>query len=113
MYINIPGGFELVPLNRQRLDRLREATKKLEEMLADNEITAPANDMIVTLYVPRGAMPGPIIARIAARDIPGANKSVQFSRLERQGVTRVPHYKIEKGTRRLYVDLYKTIELND
>lgn len=29
MYINIPGGFELVPLNRQRLDRLREATKKL------------------------------------------------------------------------------------
>lgn len=113
MYINIPGGFELVPLNRQRLDHLREATKKLEEMLADNEITAPADDMIVTLYVPRGAMPGPIIARIAARDIPGANKSVQFSRLERQGVTRVPHYKIEKGARRLYVDLYKTIELND
>ena len=29
MYINIPGGFELVPLNRQRLDHLREATKKL------------------------------------------------------------------------------------
>lgn len=74
MYINIPGGFELVPLNRQRLDRLREATKKLEEMLADNEITAPADDMIVTLYIPRGAMPGPIIARIAARDIPGANQ---------------------------------------
>ena len=53
MYINIPGGFELVPLNRKRLDHLREATKKLEEMLADNEITASANDMIVTLYVPR------------------------------------------------------------
>lgn len=51
MYINIPDGFEIVPLNRQRL--------------------------------------------------------------ERQGVARVPHYKIEKGARRLYVDLYKTIELND
>ena len=113
MYINIPGGFELVPLNRQRLEHLREATKKLEEMLADNEITASANDMIVTLYVPRGAVRGPIVARIAARAIPGANKSVQFSRLERQGVTRVPHYKHEKGARRLYVDLYKTIELND
>lgn len=113
MYINIPGGFELVPLNRQRLEHLREATKKLEEMLADNEITASANDMIVTIYVPRGAVRGPIVARIAARDIPGANKSVQFSRLERQGVTRVPHYKNEKGARRLYVDLYKTIELND
>lgn len=113
MYINIPGGFEIVPLNRQRLDRLREATKKLEEMLADNEIVARADDMIVTLYVTRGAMPGPVIARIAARDIPGANKSVQFSRLERQGLTRVPHYKNEKGARRLYVDLYKTIELND
>ena len=75
MYINIPGGFEIVPLNRQRLDRLREATKKLEEMLADNEIAASANDMIVTLYVPRGAVRGPIVARIAARDIPGANKS--------------------------------------
>lgn len=113
MYINIPGGFELAPLNRQRLDHLREATKKLEEMLADNEITAPADDMIVTLYVPRGAMPGPIIARIAARNIPAANRCVQLSRLERQGLTRVPHYKIEKGARRLYVDLYKTIELND
>lgn len=75
MYINIPGGFELVPLNRQRLNHLREAAKKLEEMLADNEITAMADDMIVTLYVPRGAMPGPIIARIAARDIPGAKKA--------------------------------------
>ena len=111
MYINIPGGFEFVLLNRPRLERLREATKKLEEMLADNEITAPADDMIVTLYVPRGAVRGPIIARIAARDIPGANKSVQLSRLERQGVSRVPHYKIERGARRLYVDLYKTIEL--
>ena len=113
MYINIPGGFELVPLNRPRLDHLREATKKLEEMLADNEITAPADDMIVTLYVPRGAMPGPIIARIAARNIPAANRCVQLSRLERQGLTRVPHYKNEKGARRLYVDLYKTIKLND
>lgn len=113
MYINIPGIFELVPLNRKRLDLLRDATKKLEKMLADNEITALADDMIVTLYVPRGAVPGPVIARIAAPDIPAANKSVQFSRLERQGVTRVPHYKIEKGARRLYVDLYKTIELND
>ena len=113
MYINIPGGFELVPLNRQRLDHLREAAKKLEEMLADNEITALADDMIVTLYVPRGAMPGPIVARIAARNIPAANRCVQLSRLERQGLTRVPHYKNEKGARRLYVDLYKTIELND
>lgn len=113
MYINIPGGFELVPLNRQRLDHLREAAKKFEEMLADNEIAAMADDMIVTLYVHRGAMPGPIIARIAARNIPEANKCVQLSRLERQGLTRVPHYKNEKGARRLYVDLYKTIELND
>ena len=44
MYINIPGGFELVPLNRQRLEHLREATKKLEEMLADNEITARSEE---------------------------------------------------------------------
>lgn len=113
MYINIPDGFELVTLTRNDLNYLREVTKNLEEMLADNGITVKANDMIVTLYITRGAMPGPIIARIAARDIPGANKSVQFSRLERQGVTRVPHYKIEKGARRLYVDLYKTIELTD
>lgn len=113
MYINIPGGFQLVILTRNDLNYLREVTKNLEEMLADNEIAAPADDMIVTLYVPCGAMPGPIVARIAARDIPGANKSVQFSRLERQGVTLVPHYKNEKGARRLYVDLYKTIELDD
>lgn len=28
-------------------------------------------------------------------------------------MTRVPHYEIKNGARRLYVDLYKTIELND
>lgn len=113
MYINIPGGFELVPLNRQRLDRLREAAKKLEEMLADNGITVKANDMIVTFYIPSGCVRGTTVARIAARNIPAANRCVQLSRLERQGLTRVPHHKNEKGARRLYVDLYKTIELND
>ena len=112
MYINIPGGFELVPLNRQRIERLRTETKRLEEMLTDNEIQFSADNMVVTIYVPRGAS-GPIMARISAADIPAANRVIQFSRLERQGVGRVPHYKTEKNARRLYVDLYKMIELKD
>lgn len=45
MYINIPDGFELVTLTRNDLNYLREVTKSLEEMLADNGITVKANDM--------------------------------------------------------------------
>lgn len=113
MYINIPDGFELVTLTRNDLNYLREVTKSLEEMLADNGITVKANDMIVTFYIPSGCVRGMTVARIAARNIPAANRCVQLRRLEQQGLTRVPHYKIEQGTRRLYVDLYKTIKLND
>lgn len=51
MYINIPDGFELVTLTRNDLNYLREVTKSLEGMLADNGITVKANDMIVTFYI--------------------------------------------------------------
>lgn len=58
MYINIPGGFEIVPLKPTTPRPFARGHEKLEEMLADNEIAASANDMIVTLYVPRGAVRG-------------------------------------------------------
>lgn len=59
MYINIPDGFELVTLTRNDLNYLREVTKNLEEMLADNGITVKANDMIVTFYIPSGCVERP------------------------------------------------------
>lgn len=87
----------------------REDLKRLQAMSLDDKI----EHSIVTFYIPSGCVRGTTVARIAARNIPAANRCVQLSRLERQGLTRVPHYKNEKGARRLYVDLYKTIELND